>query len=107
RMSRRWLSRWCQKSKLVFTVGRSRMPHIPKEVRSKVLSVSVATCRVRMQTGEEIFFIDARKAEDQKSITDRPGYLADLLAKAKTGRVLVTLPKFKFTSTFRLDDQLK
>jgi serpin B len=43
----------------------------------------------------------------EKALADKPGHLADLLGKAEAGRVKVTLPKFKITSTFQLDKQLK
>jgi hypothetical protein len=32
--------------------------------RREQLAVSVDSCRVRLQTGEEILFVDARKPED-------------------------------------------
>jgi serpin B len=43
----------------------------------------------------------------EKALADQPGHLADLLARAQPGRVDVTLPKFKVTASFRLDEQLQ
>jgi hypothetical protein len=37
----------------------------PRQTRRDTLSVSVDDCRVRVQTGEETIFIDAREAEDR------------------------------------------
>jgi len=36
-----------------------------KGIAKKALFVSVDICRVRLQTGEPIVFVDGRKAEDQ------------------------------------------
>jgi hypothetical protein len=41
------------------------MARKPKVARRDTLSVSVTTCRVRMQTGEPIVFLDVRKDEDR------------------------------------------
>ncbi len=35
-----------------------------RDVFQDALSVSVDECRIRVQTGEQITFVDARKAED-------------------------------------------
>ena len=40
------------------------MAREPKVARRDTLSVSVAACRVRMQTGEPVVFLDVRKDED-------------------------------------------
>jgi hypothetical protein len=37
----------------------------PRETRRDTLTVSVDECRVRVQTGEETVFIDAREADDR------------------------------------------
>ncbi len=41
------------------------MARKPKEARRETLSVSVDACRVRMQTGEAVVFLDVRKDEDR------------------------------------------
>ena len=41
------------------------MAHQRKESRRDTLTVSVDECRVRLQTGQATFFIDARKEADR------------------------------------------
>jgi hypothetical protein len=47
------------------------MARTPKGTRRETLSVRVDECRVRVQTGEQTIFIDARKAEDRATSNAR------------------------------------
>ena len=65
------------------------MARNPKVARPDTLSVSVDTCRVRMQTGEPIVFFDVRKDEDR---TANPSQIAGSLRIAGHDRVFQMLP---------------
>lgn len=61
------------------------MARNPKVARRDTLSVSIATCRVRMQTGEPIVFLDVRKDEDRAA---NPHQIAGSFRIVRDGRAI-------------------